>query len=223
VFGDSTALRTAFGLPLWGIRTRRVAMVADETVIGCGLARAGTINATGTPRPVRAECEDWPSRWRARVAELDLDGAILQVGPWDVADRRLPGESTWRHLGQPELDAVVKAEMRDAVDALSSSGARVLWLTSPVVDMNRAVVPRPTTPAPSSDPARMARLNELIAEVAAERPDVVRVIDVAAHLRERPAGELDPAIRPDGVHLTEEAAVDLAAWLGPEVLAALGP
>lgn len=221
VFGDSTALRTAFGLPLWGIRTRRVAMVADETVIGCGLVRRGTIDATGTPTPVRPECADWPERWRARAAELRLDAAVIQVGPWDVADRRLPGERTWHHIGEPDFDEVVRAEVREAVDALSSSGAKVLWLTSPRVEMERSMVPRPATPAPSSDPARMARLNELIEEVAAERPDVVRVIDVAGHLRASPGGELDPSVRPDGVHVSEEASGPLAAWLGPELLAAL--
>jgi hypothetical protein len=221
VFGDSTALRTAFGLPLWGIRTRRMAFVADETVIGCGLARDGTINATGVPRPVRDECRDWPDRWRQEVRDLRLDGALVQVGPWDTADRRLPRETAWRHLGQPDYDAVVKADLRLAVDALSSSGATVLWLTSPRVEMERTLVPRPPSPVPSSDPARMARLNELIAEVAAERPDVVKVIDLAAHLRASPGGELDPAVRPDGVHVSEAASGPLADWLGPEILAAL--
>jgi peptidoglycan/LPS O-acetylase OafA/YrhL len=222
VFGDSTALRTAFGLPLWGIRTRRLSLVGDETVIGCGLAVDGTLDATGTPRPVLDECRDWPQRWRRQVADLDLDAAVIQIGPWDTADRRLPGERTWRHLGQPDYDAIVKDQIRTAVDVLSSSGAKVLWLTSPHVEMERAVVPRPTRPAPSSDPARMDRLNALVREVAAERPDTVRVIDVAAHLRAGPGGEMDPAIRPDGVHVSEAAAVDLADWLAPELLAALG-
>jgi hypothetical protein len=221
IFGDSTALRTGFGLPLWGIQTGRLATVADETVIGCSLGRGGSIDATGTARPVLDGCDDWPRRWRARAAELDLDGALLQIGPWDVADRRLPGDDEWRHIGDPVYDAFLKAEMHEAVDALTSSGAVVLWLTSPRVDMERSVVPRPTRSFPASEPARMDRLNALIREVAAERPDEVRVIDVAAHLRAGPGGEMDPTIRPDGVHVSEEASGPLAQWLAPAILAAL--
>lgn len=221
IFGDSTALRTGFGLPLWGIRTGRLATVADETVIGCSLGRGGSIDATGTARPVLDGCDDWPRRWRARAAELDLDGALLQIGPWDVADRRLPGDDEWRHIGDPVYDAFLKSEMHEAVDALTSAGAVVLWLTSPRVEMERSVVPRPARSFPASEPARMDRLNELIREVAAERPHEVWVIDVAAHLRAGPDGEMDPAIRPDGVHVSEEASGPLAQWLAPAILAAL--
>jgi hypothetical protein len=221
IFGDSTALRTGFGLPLWGIQTGRLATVADETVIGCSLGRGGSIDATGTARPVLEGCDDWPRRWRARAGELELAGALLQIGPWDVADRRLPGDDEWRHIGDPVYDEFLKSEMHEAVDALTSSGAVVLWLTSPRVEMERSVVPRPTRSFPASEPARMDRLNELIREVAAERPDEVRVIDVAAHLRALPGGEMDPTVRPDGVHVSEEASGPLAQWLAPEILAAL--
>lgn len=221
IFGDSTALRTGFGLPLWGIQTGRLATVADETVIGCSLGRGGWIDATGTARPVLDGCDDWPERWRRRAAELDLDGALVQIGPWDVADRRIPGDDEWRHIGDPVYDAFLKSEMHEAVDALTSSGAVVLWLTSPRVEMERSVVPRPSRSFPASEPARMDRLNELIREVAAERPDEVWVIDVAAHLRAGTGGEMDPAIRPDGVHVSEEASGPLAQWLAPAILAAL--
>ena len=32
---------------------------------------------------------------------------------------------------------------------------------------------------------------------------------------------MDPALRPDGVHFTPETAVEVAAWLGPEMLGAV--
>jgi len=91
-------------------------------------------------------------------------------------------------------------------------------MTSPRIELGRTTVPPPAFPA--SDPGRMDRLNELVAEVAAERPDVVRVIDVAGHLRGLPGGELDPRLRPDGVHLTEDASEEIIGWLGPELVAA---
>ena len=175
----------------------------------------------GTPTPVGERCDDWSEDWRRRVTALDLDAAIIQFGQWDVANRRLPGDDVWRHVGDPTYDEYVRSELREAVAALSSDGASVLWLTSPHVEMERSVVPRPARPYPSSDPARMDRWNELVREVAAERPDVVTVIDLAAHLRSRPAGEMDPGLRPDGVHVSEEASGEVAAWLGPQVVEAL--
>ena len=221
VFGDSTALRTAFGLPGWGMRTAKLSVVVAETRLGCSLGRGGVIDTFGRAQASGDECDAWPQRWRAAIEKRRPDAAMIQIGPWDVSARKRPGRQAFEHVGQPDYDAFLKREMHLAVDILSSTGAQVLWLTSPVIDLQRTAVPRTTEPLPASDPIRMARLNELIAEIAAERPDVVQVIDLAAHLRGSDEGELDPALRPDGVHLSEEASIELASWLGPKVLESL--
>lgn len=221
VFGDSTALRTAYGLPGWGMRTARLSAVVAQTRLGCSLARGGEVATFGRTHASGAECDDWPQRWRSAVEQGRPDAVLLQIGPWDVSDRRRPGRPEFEHVGQPAYDAFLKSEMHLAVDVLSSAGARVLWLTSPTVDLQRAAFPRPVTSLPASDPDRMARLNALIGEVAAERSDVVEVIDLAAHLRSLSGDELDPTLRPDGVHLSEAASIELATWLGPRVIDAL--
>lgn len=223
VFGDSTALRTAYGLPGWGMRTARLSAVITQTRLGCSLARGGVVDTFGRPHASGADCDAWPQRWRSAVEAGRPDAVVLQIGPWDVSDRKRPGRANFEHVGQPAYDAFLKQEMHLAVDVLSSTGAQVLWLTSPTIDLQRMAVPRPTKPLPASDPARMARLNALIREVAAERADVVQVIDLAQYLRNAPGGELDPALRPDGVHLSEQASIELASWLGPQVLGALRP
>lgn len=65
----------------------------------------------------------------------------------------------------------------------------------------------------------MDRLNELIREVAASRPDTMRVVDLAAHVAARPGGEFDPALRADGVHFTQGGAQEVVgAWLGEAIL-----
>ena len=46
--------------------------------------------------------------------------------------------------------------------------------------------------------------------------------DLAAWMRTLPGGELDPNIRPDGVHFSKPGAVEVAGWLGPELLGLVG-
>ena len=67
----------------------------------------------------------------------------------------------------------------------------------------------------------MDRLNAIIREVAASRPETMRVVDLAGYVASRPGGEFDPTLRADGVHFTLEGASDVVnAWLGEEILRA---
>jgi len=110
--------------------------------------------------------------------------------------------------------------MLAAVDILSASGTLVIWLTHPVLQTHDHMTGKPPkTPFPESDPARMARFNELIFELEELRPGSARVVDLAGYLRILPGGELDADYRPDGIHLTKEASAKIAGdWLASEVL-----
>ena len=93
----------------------------------------------------------------------------------------------------------------------------VVWLTCPLIDFGltaNGISPH----FAMSDPTRMVRFNELLREVAAERPNL-RVVDFAGFLATAPGGELDRTMRPDGVHLTDAAALQVAQWLGPQLVA----
>jgi lysophospholipase L1-like esterase len=60
----------------------------------------------------------------------------------------------------------------------------------------------------------MARFREIVREVAAAHDDV-GVVDLASYL----ADHHDEArLRPDGVHFTDVAAIEVADWLAPEIL-----
>jgi lysophospholipase L1-like esterase len=92
-----------------------------------------------------------------------------------------------------------------------------VWFTNPyshpgwgATDANRA--------DPINDTAKMDRLNEIIHTIATERPQVV-LVDLAAHVLASGA-DTDQSLRPDGVHFSPEAAQDLAAWFGPQIVAA---
>jgi hypothetical protein len=54
--------------------------------------------------------------------------------------------------------------------------------------------------------------------VAAGR-DGVAVVDLGGWFAALPPGE-DARLRPDGVHVTLDTTMDVAGWLGPQILAA---
>jgi lysophospholipase L1-like esterase len=143
---------------------------------------------------------------------------VVAYGTFDVLDRRLPGTASWQHLGEPAYDDYVLREIRQLTATLGSDGAHVVWLVTPHVEIGvRDDGTRPSHPFPESDPARMDRFNALVRRVVAETPGA-GIIDLQAHLRSWPGGELDPDRRPDGVHPSPAAAREIAAWLGPQLV-----
>lgn len=226
VFGDSTMLETGMGLSAWGTATEKLVLsgrIGD--LLGCGVARGGERRSRGEVGTAPAGCDDWPEVMADQVPALRdeygrLEMAVVQTGPWDVADRRLEGEDVWRHPGDPVYDDYLYRELSLAADILLEQGLVVVWLQSPHIEVGLNEEPPPDPPYTESDPERMDRLNELIQRVADERQGVV-TIDLGAHLRELPGGEMDTDMRPDGVHFTAETATELAEWLGPAVLAAV--
>src|SRR5690606_34015749 len=226
--GDSTMLNVAIGLSRWGLAHEGgVVPVQGLGGLGCAIARGGErryVGEVGTSPPY---CDEWPARVPEAVAAVRdtygrADVAILATGPWDVADRRLPGDDTWRSPGDPVFDAHLRREIAAATDAFLREGLPVVWLTTPELDVGRHLRPRPPAPFPESDPARVAILNGMIREIAAAREGVA-VVDLGAHIDALPEAE-DVRLRPDGVHLERDAAEEVAAgWLGPAIAAATPP
>lgn len=221
VFGDSTGAVLAVGLHHWlgergtGEPRRGVAQ------LGCALATGGRYRFQGTEMGPPEHCADWHEAWPEAIAAYRPDVAVVLLGPWEVCDRQLPGDPTWRHLGDPVLDAYYRRELLAAADRLSADGALVVWLTHPTIAVRDPKTgAAPATPYPESDAQRMARLNELIRELEKERPGKVRVLDLAAHMRDAfPDGEMDQRYRPDGTHLSGEGSLRLAHdWLEGEIL-----
>jgi hypothetical protein len=157
--------------------------------------------------------------WPEQIRRAQPTTAVIQVGPFDVADRRLSPEDAWRAPGDPVYDDYLEQEMLAAVDLFLARGVTPIWLTSPRIDADRILQPRPPAADPASDPARMDRFNDILRSVQVLRPGL-QVIDLAAWLRTRPGGELDPALRPDGVHLTLPSSRIVAAWLAPAIVRA---
>jgi lysophospholipase L1-like esterase len=220
-FGDSTALLTGGGLDRWGQETTTLQVDISGTALGCGIVRGGRYRVPGYPEgPQREECNNWAQRWTKVLTERPAEVAVVLVGTWDVTDHQLPGESQWRAPGDPLYDAYLKKEMLAVVDELAAKSPVVVWLTCPLIDFGLS--PNGISPHYAmSDPARMVRFNQLLGEVAAERPEL-HIVDLAGFLAGAPGGELDRTLRPDGVHFTDAAALQVANWLGPQLLALAG-
>ena len=219
VVGDSVALRLGLHLQTWGIADGRLQVWAGGW-LACAAARGGTYRYAGVAKPMDERCDQWATIRARELDEIRPDVVLVSFGVFDVLDRRLPGERTWQHLGQPAYDGHVRRELAALQDLLQSRGASVVWLTSPYVQTGGDETGRrPSTPFPEWDHARMDRFNALVREVAATSADA-SVLDLQQHLRDAWGDEEDPEHRPDGVHPSIPAADALAAWIGPQLAAA---
>jgi len=214
-FGDSTGLMTAKGFKGWAEDQTHVRLVGGAAWYGCGIVREGKARFNGEEFDPGA-CGGLREQWSRAVDEAQPQVAVIQAGPIDVDDHLLPGDTKWRAPGDPKFDAILKASMLEAVDVFLERGVVPIWLTSPRIEPSRST--QPPNDDPAGDPARMRRFNEILAEVALERPQL-RVVDLDRWMRRWPGGEFDPALRPDGVHFDEAAAAEhVSPWLAREIL-----
>jgi len=221
-FGDSTALRTIVGLAGWNDGSGAFTPVPGEVGLGCGLTRGGSWRVEGQVYPMRGDAgcpSDWAATWPSSIETNRVDVAVLQVGPADIADRQLAGESVWRAPGDPTYDSYLRAELRTALELFTSRGVTVVALTTPVVHYGINQVPPP--PEPANDPARAKTFNRILREAAREVPGVA-VVDLGRWVDGRDGGSVDTILRPDGVHFSIESSLDtVGPWLGPRVVRAV--
>jgi peptidoglycan/LPS O-acetylase OafA/YrhL len=224
-FGDSTMLQTGRGLSTWGNETGQLVLpyAAVTNSLGCSVSRGGDRRSRDVVVPLPVGCDSWTNTIPSEAARLraqygHIDFAVIQTGPWEVTDRRIPGDSRWRAPGDPVYDDFLYREFATATDLFVEQGMVVVWVLAPHIDVGRNEEPPPENPYPESDPERMDRLNEIIRRVADERPSAVTV-DLPAYLSDQPGGEMDEGLRSDGVHFDLETAYEVSAnWLGQAVL-----
>jgi peptidoglycan/LPS O-acetylase OafA/YrhL len=217
-FGDSTMLRTAWGLQVWGRSAGVLDIVGGVSELGCGIARDGERRHNGKVEVLNQACVAWADGWPASIANREVSVAVVQAGPWDVLDRRLPGSQRWLSPGDPVFDSYLADEIGAAMDVLLSAAPRLVWLTSPTLyfDLNSAS----GNPLPESDPKRVMIFNGLVRAQAGTRPGVA-IVELGDYIDglDRRGSVAD--LRPDGVHFSDRSAPAVAAWLGPEIMHAV--
>jgi peptidoglycan/LPS O-acetylase OafA/YrhL len=216
-YGDSTGLLTAKGFKRWAADGTRLQMIGGAAWYGCGIVRDGKARFNDKVFDPGG-CGPLVSQWGKALDEERPQIAVIQVGPIDVDDHLLPGDTRWRAPGDPKFDAYLEQRMLEAVDVFVSRGVTPVWLTSPYIEPSRST--QPPNDDPSGQRARMTRFNEILRDVARQRPQL-HLVDLARWMQHRPNGQFDPALRPDGVHFDENASADVVApWLGPAILKA---
>jgi hypothetical protein len=217
VFGDSTAKADAVGLLGWGQASGQAVVSDAGTIAGCGLLRTAK-RTFGPGRQTNPDgCKWWDWRWPQILAENPADVAVLINGPWEVVEQQIKAGDKFRSLGDPVFDQFAHDELLAATDVLLAHVANVVWFTNPHTHPAWGAAETPDQDA--ADAAKMDRLNDIIRQVATERPQVV-LVDLAGHLASIPGADTDQAMRPDGVHFSPDAATEMAAWFGPLVVAA---
>lgn len=216
VVGDSVAYTMTNGFTP-EIQETSDLMVWNQTVLFCELAEGPRLE-NGLQVEPSDTCADRDREWRKDVTQFDPDVAILQVGAWEIFNRKIDGE--WIGFGSGEYNEYFTELLHDAIDTLSSGGATVVLLTSPHFDRSDTMSAREWT---QNETWRTTHINELFAEVAGEREDTVLLPladwlcpDGESCVRDLASGAL---VRYDGVHFTDDGAVAAAQWLGPQLRA----
>ncbi|MCC5951150.1 MAG: acyltransferase [Acidimicrobiia bacterium] len=208
VVGDSVSYNLADGL-LGGPASDEGLSVWKRAVPGCGLGRGGYKRLSYGEGEVAEVCNQWDQYWREDLATFDPDVVLISASPWDAIDRSLPhlGDG-WRSFGDPAYDDWYAGELSAATEVLTSTGATVVWLTHPHVDLD--------TDFPEHEPARMARMNEILHTVA-DRSPLATVVDLDQWIARHAGGYANRDVRHDGIHYTEPGAQMVAEWLAPQL------
>jgi hypothetical protein len=205
MFGDSTALMTSWGLLAELDRTQQAEFVEGFTGLGCSVLRTAERRIADDVVATDPTCNNWGEVWKGELQASQPDIAVVQTGSWDIADRKLPGEDQWRSPGDPVFDAFALTEMLAAVDLLASDGAAVVWLTSPLPGAAAYESAR----VQAFDPApRHERFDQLVHQLPGLRPGKVHVVDLATWMAGQTPEE-DARLRPDGIHFTHDASVEV--------------
>ena len=203
-FGDSTALMTSWGVSAELQASGRGVPVDGFTGLGCSVIRTEQRRVAGKVETSDRSCNNWAVIWKEKLEQNQPTVAVVQTGPWDIADRKLPGEDRWRSPGDPVFDDFLLDEMTAAVDLLSSTGAVVVWLTAPHKGAG-------TVGLEIDEDAnrRLDRFNELVEQLPQVRPGRAVVVDLAGWV-DALAPEEDARLRPDGTHFTEDTSIEVA-------------
>ena len=225
VVGDSLAHNLATGLTAWA-EERTDVVVYDLSVSFCPLSRGGERRWEdgGEPFRVAAGCSWWddPSSERStNLAAFAPEVIVSEAGFSEMLDRRLPAGDQWLRPGDREYHEWLVEEYGAMAQTFRSAATSVAILTLNV---------------PCGDYGRQRGWRRI-----SHPDDRVRALDrgVYPFLEGGARGDLDEQLcpngeyndelwgirdaRPDGMHLSDEAAAELARrWLGPLVLETAG-
>ena len=208
--GDSTAQAVSIGLVEWATQHPDVARVTVAASPGCGFMRSGQVPSENTV-DFDGECDRvLDERLPAMARDLQPDAALMMVTMRDVEDRVWYADEGVLSPFDDRFRERMLADYRTIADTLLMAGIdRLVWVLAP-----RPLVPFEGEQRKMLNPARYAVQHGVIEQVARERAGAITVLDLNSWLTE--VGLVnDVGIRPDGIHISPEAAL----WLSEVYLA----
>ncbi len=220
VVGDSQALSLGYGLDQWATQNKR-ALIWNHGIEGCGLVVDGEVSVFGSTGSSPRQCRDAVQAWPDQIKTFKPSAVVVLASLSDLQPRRVPGTSKFASIGDPKFDAFLVSQYVAAVDALSATGAQVVWMTPPCLGLDPAGVPLPYS-------ALNMRLlgTQILPAVVRERPGKVKLFDLASIIC--PAGKPLKSVpgvsvlRPDGVHFSVDGSLWFARKYGTAVLKLAG-
>ena len=215
--GDSTACTMLAGLRAVGDPAG--VQVEDGAVIGCGVVSGEIAPLIENGANINAVTQTCPNHAAAAEAEALRSGrpnVVLWSSSWE-REALLVGSGSHQRVvtqGSPQWYAVLMKRMKERVQELTATGARVVLLTqAPFVSLGHVADSK-------TQDADFERLNNLLTAFARQTPGVA-VIDLAA--RVCPSGPPchilvhNIFVRGDGKHYTAEGSLWVARWLMPQL------
>jgi hypothetical protein len=189
-----------------------------RAIEGCGIATLPQILQLGTPHTNYPGCTSWPKRWQNGINSDNPDVAVIELNRWELMDREYEGR--YQHVGDPDYNQYLAAQLERGVTIAGSRGAAVVLLTAAYT--HRAEKPDGSL-YPEDQPQRVDAWNELLHTVAARHPGKVTVLDLTPVVC--PKGTFTwtvrgMRIRSDGLHYTPAGVQKvIAPWLLPKLAA----
>jgi hypothetical protein len=210
----------SLGVGLAELAPARNVELANAGHPGCSLSMDGEIQLTFTrSAPGRPCVLDQPgallATWRSWVDAFRPD-VVLYLARSDLINQEVHG--VWTHVGQRRFNAWYASRLRAGIAVLASRGARVVLMTVPVS------VQQTINPRPEDNPKRVAENGGLLRLATAGWPGgSVSLYDLDRLLTPgftyRSSADQLPLRCADGVHLTTDAGVVVAADLFPRLWA----
>jgi len=222
--GDSVSWTMWPGLLTWNEgQPDRSVHVDAVMALGCPLGTPGSSRFLGSVSRVWwPACSGFRATLAETLAERRYDAVVVQMGHMDLGEREIAGR--WRHLGDPVFDDWMRGEVAALADVVAAEHVPVLWASLTHVHMRP--IDRPAgggsggNDVAENDPARVDRLNGIVADEIADRPGFA-TLDIGRWLRGQPGGEAGADHRIDGVHWTFDGSDAVGAWVVPQILEAV--
>jgi hypothetical protein len=213
VIGDSTANGLGASLALWGASHGNVVVVDRQAINGCPLVDANAMNTVSPPQWARvpAACRDWGRRMLAQRA-WKPDVVLAVFGPTQAADVRPANTGTITNVKNADFRW---ATVDQAIELRNDFPKAVfVWASAPRTFFATGSIPESRWVI--NDPTRIAAWNALVLAMSKWKLSVR--VHMAQYIETLPGGWRNRTVRPDGVHVSGSALVNLAAWIGKAVV-----